>query len=130
MLAASKLCSNVPPYHLQTAPVLALAGIAPDEFKKNPAALVLKSHPAQFSQQHAARQQSGRHPFAVVLEDRDVSARIDSNDVAYIETLLQASQFKPSDGDPDKTSHRPQHDVDVEGQYEHQSGSNEQPTGG
>jgi hypothetical protein len=34
MLAASKLGSNVPPYHLQTAPILALTGIPPDEFKK------------------------------------------------------------------------------------------------
>jgi len=118
MLAASKLGSNVPPYHLQTPPVMVLTGITADEFKKNTAAAVLKTYPAQFTQQHTARQQPGWHPFIVVAEDRKFSARIDSNCLACVETLREASQFKPSDSDPDKTACGPQHDVDSENQYE------------
>jgi hypothetical protein len=129
MLAASGLGSNVPPYHLQTAPVLALTGITPDEFKKNLTALVSKTNPAQFSGQYAARQQRGRHPFLVVVLVRDFAVRMDSNCLACVEPLLQTPQFKPPENDPDKTSHRPQRDANVEHQYEGQSGSNKQATG-
>jgi len=129
MLAASTLGSNVPPYHLQTAPILALTGITADEFKNYPTALVLQAYPGQSSQQHTARQQPGRHPVFFAVKDHDIAARIDPNGLACIETLLKPSQLPSSDEDPDKTPRGPKHDVNGENQYEHQTGRNEQATG-
>ena len=129
MLAASTLGSNVPPYHLQTAPVLALTGITADEFKKYPTALVLQAYPGQSSQQHTARQQPGRHPVFFAVKDHDIAARIDPNGLACIETLLKPPQLPPSDEDPDKTPRGPKHNVNGKNQYEHQPGRDEQAPG-
>jgi hypothetical protein len=130
MLAASRLGSNVPPYNLQTTPVLALTGITANEFKNNPAIAVLKTYPGQFSQQHATRQQCGRYPIIVAVQNHGLSARFDPNRFARIETLLKASQLKSPDSNPDKTSHGPEHDINGENQHQRQPGGNEQATRG
>ena len=96
MLAASRLGSNVPPYHLQTAPVLALTGIPADEFKKYSTALVLQAYPGQSSQQNTTRQQPGRHPVFFAVKDHGFAARIDPYGFTCIETLLKPSQLKSS----------------------------------
>jgi hypothetical protein len=129
MLAASRLGSNVPPYYLQTAPVLALTGITADEFKKYPTTLVLQAYPEQSSQQHTARQQPGRHPVFIAVKDHNVAARIDPNGLTRIETLLKPSQLPSSDKNPDKTPSGPKHDVNAENQYEHQTDRYEHATG-
>jgi hypothetical protein len=129
MLAASRLGSNVPPYHLQTTPVLALTSITADEFKKYLTALVLQAYPGQSSQQHTARQQPGRHPVFFAVKDHDIAARIDPNGLACIETLLKPSQLPSSDEDPDKTPRGPKHDVTGEHHSDRQPGRTEQAAG-
>jgi hypothetical protein len=107
MLAASKLGSNVPPNYLQTAPVLTLTGIAPDELKKYLAAFVLKAHPAQFSEQYATRHQAGWHPIVIILQYRKISVGIDSNCGTSVESLFQTTQLEPPERSPAKTSQYP-----------------------
>ena len=97
MLAASKLASNVPPNHLQTAPVLTLTGITPEEFQNNLTALALQAEPAQLSQQYTTGLQRTGHPFLIAIEDRDFAVRVDSNSLAGFESPLQLLQLEPSE---------------------------------
>jgi hypothetical protein len=130
MLAASKLGSNVPPDHLQTAPVLTLTRIAPDEFKINLTASVLNTDPAKLSEQYATGQQAGLHPLIVIIQNREVSARIDPNRTTSVETELQPTQFKPSECTPGQTPQSPPYGINIKGQQENDPSGDEQATRG
>ena len=131
MLAASTLGSNVAPDNLQTAPVRALTGIAPDEFQKILTTGTLKSQPAQISEQHTARLQGRRYPFLfainlLAIKDSNGSAAVDPNKVTVTISPLQIDELKTSGSDPDKTPHRPNRGIEVKRQNEDQTRSDKQ----
>jgi len=126
MLAASTLGSNVPPDNLQAAPLRALTGIAPDEFKKSLTAGTLQPQPTQISEQHTARLQRRRNPFLFTIKDSNRSAAIDSNTVTVTISPLQIVKLKSPSCDPDKTPCRPNRGTEVKRQNKDQTSSDKQ----
>jgi hypothetical protein len=62
MVAASSDRSNVPPDHLETAPILAFTAITANEFSIGSHTRGFDAQPCQARQDHAARAQPGRPP--------------------------------------------------------------------
>jgi len=76
MLAASGVCSNVPPQNLQATPVPAIAAVPAKRFGEHAAALVADANPADLAQHEAARQKLGALPRAMSVAELDATLAV------------------------------------------------------
>ncbi len=127
MLSASQLRSNVPPYHLQAAPVLALTSIAANKLNKTPTAFGLKTQPAEFRQQHTSRLECTGDPFLIPVQKLDPTIREDPNSGAGNEPVLQTLQLETSGGKPHNARERAQCRLLRECQNDGQTSRNQEP---
>ena len=103
MVAASSDSSNVPPDHLEAAPVLAFATIAADGFRIGSHIRGIDTQPRAARQNHTPRAEPGRLPGSVATFALDVTARSDAQAATpFITppqgTPLAAAQTQPYRG--------------------------------
>jgi hypothetical protein len=103
MLAASSDRSNVPPDHLEAAPILAFAAVSPDKFRIGWHIWRIDAQPGKARQNHTPRAEPGRLPGSVATFALDVTARSDAQAATpFITppqgTPLAAAQTQPYRG--------------------------------
>lgn len=119
MVAASSDSSNVPPDHLEAAPVLAFATIAADGFRIGSHIRGIDTQPRAARQNHTPRAQPGRLPGTVAALALDVTACGDAQAAAAGITPQQCVPLIATQAEPCRGKHSLQ--LDGNGQQGHET---------
>lgn len=107
MLAASISSSNVPPDHLQPAPLGASAVVPRKKLAKHHAAMVSQANPADFSEQQPAGFPARRVPCPIRSQDGDFPVRVEAQRTAISPSAPQLTVFPDRCRSPQDTASQP-----------------------